>query len=302
MCCIGLVRAHQLVVSLRQLAPAQLEPLLSNALTDTERGMGDKGVTAAEGVISALATLADGDARSALNALELAVNTVAVAEPCEGQSDSSAGVQPRELTLDAVRTALQKTHLLYDRNGEQHYNIISALHKSMRGSDPDAALYWCGRMLQAGENPRYITRRLIRFASEDIGLADPNALLQAVAADTAAQAIGMPEASVVIGQCVAYLSLAPKSVAITKAMAAVEKRIQSNPNEPVPHVIRNAPTKLMKQEGYGSGYIYPPDHGYPIKPQGYLPESMVGATFLPMEAEMHCPLIAQALRNVGISG
>ena len=155
-----------LVVSLRQLTPAQLEPLLSHALTDTERGMGERGVTATEGVLSTLATLADGDARSALNALELAVNTVSAtaAEPGEGQLDSSA--PRRELTLDAVRKALQKTHLLYDRNGEQHYNIISALHKSMRGSDPDAALYWCGRMLQAGENPRYVTRRLIRFAKK----------------------------------------------------------------------------------------------------------------------------------------
>ena len=265
--------------------------------------MGDKGVTAAAGVLAALATLADGDARSALNALELAVNTVAVAaaaEPCATE-ESEVAACSRVLTLDAVRKALQKTHLLYDRNGEQHYNIISALHKAMRGSDPDAALYWCGRMLRSGENPRYITRRLIRFASEDVGLADPNALLQAVAADTAAQAIGMPEASVVIGQCVAYLALAPKSVAITRAMAAVDKRIQSHPNEPVPHVIRNAPTKLMKQEGYGAGYIYPPDHGYPVKPQAYLPESMAGTMFFTMEGEVHCPIIARALArcNVG---
>ena len=143
------------MVSLRQLTPAQLQPLLSNALTDKERGMGDKHVTTTDGVLSALAILADGDARSALNALELAVNTVVAkvaGEQCEGHLDNVA--PPRELTLDAVRKALQKTHLLYDRNGEQHYNIISALHKSMRGSDPDAALYWCGRMLQAGENPR----------------------------------------------------------------------------------------------------------------------------------------------------
>lgn len=259
-----------------------------------ERGLGDKCVTTADGVLAALATLADGDARSALNALELAVNTVAVAAETEPRSGAPSETAARTLTLDAVRRALQKTHLLYDRNGEQHYNIISALHKSMRGSDPDAALYWCGRMLQAGENPRYITRRLIRFASEDVGLADPNALLQAVAADTAAQAIGMPEASVVIAQCVAYLALSPKSVAITKAMAAVEKCISQRPNEPVPHTIRNAPTKLMKQEGYGSGYIYPPDHGYPVKPQAYLPDAMVGTKFLPMEAEVHCPLIAQA--------
>jgi putative ATPase len=281
-CCVWVFGCVRAVVALVQLTPAQLEPLLSAAITDRERGLGDKGVAPAAGVLSALATLADGDARSALNALELAVNSVlagagaetgAAPSNCDvvagaagasaaagneedengrdvGAADAAgagvAGVAGRLLTLEVVRKALQKTHLLYDRSGEQHYNIISALHKSMRGSDPDAALYWCGRMLQAGENPRYVTRRLIRFASEDVGLADPNALLQAVAADTAAQAIGMPEANVVIGQCVAYLALCPKSVAIERAMAAVSAHIRSCPNEPVPHVIRNAPTKLMK--------------------------------------------------------
>jgi hypothetical protein len=160
-----------------------------------------------------------------------------------------------------VRAALQKK-ALYDRDGDAHYDLISAVHKSMRGGDPDAALYYTARMLQGGEDPRYITRRLIRFAAEDVGLADPSALLQAVAADTSVAMMGMPEAGVVIAQCVTYMALAPKSCAVYRAYKAAMKACTDQPHAPVPMHIRNAPTRLMEGLGYGQGYMYNPDHGY----------------------------------------
>ena len=184
-----------------------------------------------------LANFASGDARSALNTLDLVVKT-------------SKG---SPITTDLIKTALSKSHLHYDKDGEEHYNILSALHKSMRGNDANAALYWMGRMLLSGEDPRYVTRRLIRFASEDIGLADPQALVQAVAAHDAASMIGMPECSVNIVQSVAYLSNAPKSNALYTAWQAISDDIQNLPNEPVPIHLHNAPMKLMKDLGYGKG-------------------------------------------------
>jgi putative ATPase len=192
------------VFVLAQLTPQQLTPLLSRALEDKERGLGNSKVEVSSEVLEALSRLADGDARAALNALELAASAVIAGE----SGDSDRGSRRRcQVTIALVEQSLQKTHLLYDQGGDEHYNLISALHKSMRGSDPDAALYWAGRMLASGEDPRYVTRRLIRFASEDIGLADPAALLQAVAAHQAAQLIGMPEVDVVVAQCVVYMAL-----------------------------------------------------------------------------------------------
>lgn len=183
------------------------------------------------------------------------------------------------VTLSDVKEAMQCKHLLYDRTGEEHYNIISALHKSMRGSDPDAALYWLARMLEGGENPLYIARRLIRFASEDVGLADPLALPQAVACYQACHFLGMPECNVNLAQCVAYLSLAPKSVAVYQGIVAAQKLVrEKGQNEPVPLHLRNAPTKLMKDLGYGKGYIYPPSHSSPNR-QEYLPPSLAGYKF-----------------------
>ena len=181
-----------------------------------------------------------------------------------------------------IKTALAKSHLQYDKTGEEHYNIISALHKSMRGNDANAALYWMGLMLLAGEDPLYITRRLIRFASEDIGLADPNALLQALAAHQAVQSIGMPECSVNIAQCVAYLSKAPKSNALYTAWHNVERDIQELPNEPVPIHLRNAPTKLMKDLGYGKDYKYTPSFkNTEDAKQDYLPKRLKNKKYLP---------------------
>jgi putative ATPase len=227
----------------------------------------DKVVNVAKEVINLFAELADGDARSALNALELAIDSV--------PQDEKGTIT---LTKEIIKESFQKSHLLYDRAGEEHYNIISALHKSMRGSDADAALYWLGRMLEAGEDPLYIARRLVRFASEDVGLADPNALPQAVAAYQAAHFIGMPECNVILAQAVIYLARAPKSNALYRAYGEVRRTIQEEPASPVPLHLRNAPTKLMKELDYGKGYKYNPDFDGSVE-QEYLPESLRGKKF-----------------------
>ena len=182
---------------------------------------------------------------------------------------------------DAVLAAVQRRATYYDRNGDFHYDLVSALHKSLRGGDADGALYYCCRMLEGGEEPRYLTRRLIRFASEDVGLADPLALQQAVAADAAVHAIGMPECGVCIAQCAVYLALAPKSVAVYRAFNAAMKSAADEPRCPVPMHIRNAPTKLMREVGCGKGYQYNPGSGYQRGcPGGYLPPELgAGRTF-----------------------
>lgn len=239
----GALLSRSRVIVLKQLEPESIIKILKRAVTDKELGLGKGTIAIDDAAIGMLANFANGDARSALNTLDLAVKT-------------SKG---SPITTDLIKTALAKSHLHYDKDGEEHYNIISALHKSMRGNDANAALYWMGRMLLSGEDPRYVTRRLIRFASEDIGLADPNALIQAIAAHDAAGQIGMPECSVNIAQCVAYLSNAPKSNALYTAWQSISDDIQNLPNEPVPIHLRNAPTKLMKDLGYGKGYKYTPD-------------------------------------------
>lgn len=253
------------VFVLQALEVSDIEKIIRQALTDRVRGLGRRDIRITDKTISYLATMANGDARSALNALELAVNA----------SSSS------DVDREQIAEALQRTHLLYDKDGEEHYNIISALHKSMRGSDANAALYWLGRMLEAGEDPLYVARRLVRFASEDIGLADPQALVQAVAAYQASHFIGMPECNVILAQCVAYLAKAPKSNALYTAYAQVKRDIQELPAEPVPIHLRNAPTKLMKNLGYGKDYKYTPDFDTPEDAaQDYLPESLKNRTYL----------------------
>jgi putative ATPase len=182
------------------------------------------------------------------------------------------------LTSAEIKEAFQKTHLLYDRVGDEHYNIISALHKSMRGSDANAALYWLGRMLEAGEDPLYVARRLIRFASEDVGLADPQALVQANAAYQASHSIGLPECSVNLAQAVVYLARAPKSVDLYKAYGRVARLIHEGSNPPVPIHLRNAPTKLMQDLDYGKDYLYPPDKD--ASEQCYLPEEIKDQKFI----------------------
>ncbi|XP_030630674.1 ATPase WRNIP1 [Chanos chanos] len=229
--------------------------------------------------VDTIAHLCDGDARVGLNGLQLAVQArVAAVQPAPSQPN---GTSPEILIQeDHVKEGLQRSHILYDKAGEEHYNCISALHKSMRGSHENAALYWLGRMLEGGEDPLYVARRLVRFASEDVGLADPAALTQAVAAFQACHFIGMPECEVILAQCVIYLARAPKSVEVYKAYDNVKACLRSHrgPLPPVPLHLRNAPTRLMKDLGYSKGYKYNPNFSGPVE-QDYLPDELRGVNF-----------------------
>ncbi len=255
------LRSRCRVFVLDKLSAEAIHGILESALQDRVRGLAGGKSTIEAQALDELAALADGDARQALNALELAVASAPVGDE---------GI--RRVTIAHVHSALQRASFIYDKNGEEHYNIISALHKSMRGSDPNAALYWLGRMLEGGEDPLYVARRLIRFASEDIGMADPQALVQAVAASQAAHLVGMPECTVMLAQAVVYLAQSPKSNALYVAYGKVADDIRHLPNEPVPLHLRNAPTGLMKDLGYGKGYEYPPDVKG-VSQQRYLPEA-----------------------------
>jgi len=251
------------VLTLKPLEPATIRTILRQALTDRERGLGERGLEMTDDAFDFLSAQADGDARIALNTLAVAA----------GLTRTST------ITLADVQEALQKKALLYDKGGEEHYNVISAFIKSMRGSDPDAALYWLARMLESGEDPIFILRRMIILASEDIGNADPRALQVAVSALQAFQVIGMPEGRIILGQAVAYLATAPKSnasyIGIDTALAEVRK----SGGLPVPLHIRNAPTKLMKEMGYGKGYQYAHDYDQGYAGQDCLPEKLAGRTF-----------------------
>lgn len=258
-----LSRARVFVLSM--LESENLVSLLSQALKDTERGLGNLGVKADKEALERIANSSDGDARRALSSLEFAFQTLG---------------KNKTLTKEAAEEFLKKTHLHYDQSGEEHYNIISALHKSMRGNDANASLYWLGRMLEAGENPLYVARRLIRFASEDIGLADPRALEQAVAAYQACHFIGMPECNVVLAQCVAYFAKAPKSNKLYGAYKCIQQDIEQLPNEPVPIHLRNAPTTLMKDLGYGKDYKYTPNFSEEDGKQDYLPEKLKNKKYI----------------------
>ena len=234
------------VFVLQPLTSEGIETILRRALADTELGLGSMDVTVTDRAIAAVARFANGDARSALNLLEFS----AAAAP--KTSDGPA----RCLDLPQLEQSIQRRALLYDKSGEEHYNLVSALHKSMRNSDPDAAVYWIARMLEAGEDPLYIARRLIRFASEDVGNADPQALAVAVAAKDAAHFIGMPEGNTAIAQAAIYLATAPKSNAVYAAYEAAKADAHSQAADPVPLHLRNAPTKLMKTLDYGKNYQY----------------------------------------------
>ena len=238
-------------------------------MEDRERGLGNLGLQLAEGVLSKLATYANGDARIALTALEIAAS-LAVARAGEGAPT---------ITSDDLEEALQQKFLLYDKAGEEHYNLISALHKSMRNSDPDAALYWLGRMLEAGEDPLYIARRLVRFASEDVGLADIKALGVAIDATEAVRFIGLPECKLALAQAAVYLSVAPKSNSLYAAYSEVVGDVQHTFNEPPPLHIRNAPTRLMKELGYGKGYQYAHDLTEKVADMECLPDSLRGRRY-----------------------
>jgi putative ATPase len=245
----------------------QIGEIVDRAVSDPERGLAIRHVDLDPEARSALVRLANGDARVALNGLDAAA---ALVRPKQGR---------RQVTAAAVEEAVQRKNLLYDRAGEEHYNIISALHKSLRDSDPDASLYWLGRMLEAGEDPLYVARRLIRFASEDIGLADPQALTQAVAAQQAAHFIGMPEANLALAQAVVYLATAPKSNALYAAYSNVQQDVESTRADPVPLHLRNAPTPLMRKLGYGRGYRYAHDYQDSQVEQQHLPDAIKDHTY-----------------------
>ena len=264
------------VFVLHKLESADIVALLRRALVDADRGLGHLDVRPEEGVLEMIAAVADGDARVALNALELSVKSAQNAR----KTFDTANKPVIQLSREQVGKTVKRSHLLYDKSGEEHYNLISALHKSLRGSNPDAALYWLGRMLEAGEDPLYVARRLVSFASEDIGLADPQALVQANAAFQAAHALGMPECDVCLAQAAVYLAKAPKSIAVYGAYGRVKQEIATAPNEPVPLHLRNAPTELMKDIGYGKGYVYPPTAQGETR-QDYLPPRLKGKKFLP---------------------
>jgi putative ATPase len=255
------------VLVLQPLSATEIRLILERALKDPERGLGRRRLHVPEDALAAITGWANGDARAALNLLDLSARLA-------GASD-----QPEGLSLSIVQEAAQKRSLLYDKAGEEHYNLISALHKSLRGSDPDAALYWLARMLASGEDPLYIARRLIRFASEDIGNADPQALSLAVAAKEAYHFLGTPEGELALAQCALYLATAPKSNAVYAAFGDAQADVASAPAEPVPLHIRNAPTPLMKELRYGEGYKYAHDYEGAHVEQDYLPESLKGRVY-----------------------
>src|SRR5712692_8407085 len=269
------------VFTLRALTEEQILSILRHALDDKDRGLGQLAITIDDDALHQIAVFANGDARTALNVLELAA---------QGGGEASGENVPIHITLSTVEDAMQHRALLYDKGGDQHYDTISALHKALRGSGPDAGLYWLGRMLEAGEDPLYIVRRLIRFASEDVGMADPQALLVCVAAQQAVHFVGLPEANLALAQAVVHLATAPKSNALEAAYSRVQEDVQQTRNDPVPLWIRNAPTQLMKDLDYGKDYKYAHDYYKDmqvddaerpptVQLQEYLPENLKGRRY-----------------------
>ncbi len=250
---------------LRALTTEEVTHILANAVADPDRGLANQAPDVAADALKAMALYANGDARVALNLLELSVTAAPVVD---GR---------RRVDAARVAEAIQRRALLYDKSGEEHYNLISALHKSMRNSDPDAAVYWLARMVEAGEDPLYIARRLVRFASEDVGNADPQALTVAVAAKDAVHFIGMPEGNTALAQAAIYLATAPKSNAVYEAYSRAAADAHRDVAQPVPLHLRNAPTKLMKDLGYGKGYQYAHDE----------PDGIAGMSCLPPALEGH---------------
>ncbi|OGN92274.1 MAG: AAA family ATPase [Chloroflexi bacterium RBG_13_48_17] len=256
------------VFTLNPLTDEQVRLIVERAIKDEDRGLGKLKVELSEDALVHLVVMSNGDARVALNALEMA--TQATAPEADGN---------RRLSLETIEEALQRRALLYDKSGEQHYDLISALHKSLRGSDPDAALYWLGRMLEAGEDPLYVARRLVRFASEDVGMADPQALVVAVAAQQAVHFVGMPEGNLALAQAVTYLAAAPKSNSLYEAYSKVQEDVERSRNEPVPLHLRNPVTKLMRGLGYGKGYKYAHDYPDHFVEQQNLPDMLKGKRY-----------------------
>ena len=274
------------VFILKALEEDDLTEMLRRAVT-SEKGLGSMNVKISDEQLKLIARFANGDARTALNTIEMAVFNGKI------QKDGAILVDDETLAQ-----CMNRRSLLYDKTGEEHYNLISALHKSMRNSDPDAAVYWMERMLYGGEEPLYIARRLIRFASEDVGLADSNALLLAVAAYQACHFIGMPECSVNLAHAVVYLSMAPKSNALEVADLEAKYDIKNAPAEPVPMQIRNAPTKLMKETGYGKGYVYAHDTEEKMAKMQCLPDSLAGKRYYRPAGQGREKAIAERLEKI----
>jgi putative ATPase len=256
------------VFRLNLLSDEDVRLIAERAIKDVDRGLGKSQITIAEEALRHLVTISNGDARVALNALEMAAFATLP------DSDGS-----RPIDLSAIEEALQHRALLYDKSGDQHYDLISALHKSLRGSDPDASLYWLGRMLEAGEDPLYIVRRLVRFASEDVGVADPQALVIAIAAQQAVHFVGLPEGNLALAEVVVYLATAPKSNSLYQAYSRVQEDVQQGRNEPVPLHLRNPVTDLMRQMGHGQGYKYAHDYPDHFVKQQNLPPSLQGKRY-----------------------
>jgi putative ATPase len=253
------------VIVLKPLRDVDIEVLVLRALEDRDRGLGSENLTITDDALGFLVNLSNGDARFALNTLEFA----------------SSGIDPqrREITLDLVGEAAQRRAATYDKSGEDHFDAISALHKTLRGSDPDAALYWLARMLERGDDPLYVARRLVRFASEDVGLADPQALQLAMAAQQAVHFIGLPEGALALAELVVYLALAPKSNALYRSYGEAMRDVAETRNDPVPIHLRNAPTRMMQEMGYGRGYRYAHDFDEGIIGQQNLPGNLAGRRY-----------------------
>jgi len=256
------------VLALNPLTSEEIQLILTRALKDKIRGLGVFNVELDEDAMKHLITVSNNDARVALNALEMA--TLATPPDAQGK---------RYISLSTIEDAVQHRALRYDKGGDAHYDAISALHKSMRGSDPDAAIYWLAKMLEAGEDPLYVARRLVRFASEDIGMADPMALVVAMAAQQAVHFIGMPEGNLALAQAAVYLATAPKSNSLYQAYSKVQAELKETPITQVPHHLRNAVTPLMKEQGYGEGYKYAHDYPGHFVEQQYLPDSLKGQRY-----------------------
>jgi len=274
---IGPLLSRLAVHILLPLGSGEMKQILSRALADSRQGLGGSSLSATDQALEQITSLSDGDARRALNLLESAARLM------ESRGPSPEGTL--RIDKDTVSSVASRKTLYYDKGGEEHFNIISALHKSLRNSDPDAALYWLGRMLEGGEDPLYIARRMVRFASEDVGLADPNALRVTLNARDAVHFIGLPEGELALAEAAVYLALTPKSNALYTAWSRVKKDIQRQPALPVPLHIRNAPTRLMKSAGYGRGYQYAHDLEEGVADMTCLPENLAGQRYYRPSAE-----------------
>jgi len=279
-----LSRCH--VLTLNPLAEDEIQAIISRAVMDELKGLGKLNVELDEDAMIHLIMMSNRDARVALNTLEIAAHTTL--PDADGK---------RRISLSTIEDAIQHKAPRYDKEGELHYDLISALHKSMRGSDPDASLYWLGRMLEAGEDPLYIARRLVRFASEDVGMADPQALVVAMAAQQAVHFIGMPEGNLALAQAAVYLATAPKSNSLYEAYSKVQEEVKQTPDEPVPLHLRNPVTALMKKLGYGKGYKYPHRYRGHFVPQQHLPDSVKGKSYYTPSDQGYEKEVAQRLQG-----